>query len=417
MNIFNTVGSWFGLGGGTALSDSIGSQRSGPGRSLIDNLSPVSADTVLQISAVWASLALVAKNMATLPLFTYWNVNGNRELARGSALWELLHESPNSRMTPAEFWTALFINLLLRGNAYARLERDDDGNVYAMWPMSADQVEPRVLPDGSMVYVYRLGSDVAILADSSVLHIKEMGNGTVGYSRLDYMRATANEAATSQEAANKLFLNGGKPSGVLMLDRVLNKDQRKAVQQDFAEMALGTAQRLHVLEAGMRYQQINLTPEDIQLLETRQFTIHEFGRWFGIPSILLNSTEGTTTLGSSSGEIIGSFYKTSLRPTLVGIEQAIRKRVMSPAQRVQFTCEYSIDALLRADLSARMPQYATGVQNGIFTRNECRQLENLPPLPGGDELTAQMNLAPLDQLGQAPQTGGNSNATQNPIAQ
>lgn len=417
MNILTTVGSWFGFGGGSALSDSIGSQKSGPGKSLLDGLRPITSDSALQISAIWASIALVAKNLATLPLFTYWNVNGNRELARGSELWELLHESPNARMTPCEFWTALFINLLLRGNAYARLERDDKGNVFAMWPMSADQVEARVLPDGSMVYVYRIGSNVAILAEENVLHIKEMGNGTMGYSRLDYMRATHAEAAAAQDAANKLFENGGKPSGVLMLDRVLNKDQRKAVQQDFAEMALGTGQRLHVLEAGMKYQQINFSPEDMQLLETRQFNIHEIGRWFGIPSILLNSTEGTTTLGSSSGEIIDSFYKTSLRPTLVGIEQAIRKRVMSPAQRVTYTCEYSLDALLRASLAARMPIYSNGVQNGIFTRNECRQLENLPPLPGGDELTAQTNLVPVDQLGSIPQTGGMNNVSENPITQ
>ena len=114
-------------------------------------------------------------------------------------------------MTPMEFWVALLLNLLLRGNAYARIERNDIGDAVALWPMASDQVEPWLLPDGTLVYKYTVGSNVAVLSSENVLHIKGVGNGTTGLDRLDYMRASTNEATNAQGAANSMFANHGKP--------------------------------------------------------------------------------------------------------------------------------------------------------------------------------------------------------------
>lgn len=412
MSIYTVVSGWFRYGG-NALRDGKGEQGGAPTGNLIDDARAVGVDTALQISAVWAAVSLLAKTIATLPLFVYTNENGQRTLARDTSLWELLHENPNNRMTPSEFWTAMLLNLLLRGNAYARIVRDAKGDAFALWPMAADQVQMNITSDGRAVYIYRVGNDVAAYSEENVLHLKEMGNGSSGLSRLEYMRATTSEVANSQAAANKLFANGGKPSGVLMIDKVLSKDQRASLLARFSEMSVGNNSRLHVLEADMKFQQLNLSPEDLELLATRQLGIQEIGRWFGVPSILLNVTEGTTTLGSSSGEIIDSFYKLTIRPALVSIEQAIRKRVLTQRQRLQYTVEYSLDALLRSSLKDRADIYAKMVQNGIMTRAEARQLENLPPIVGSDELTAQINLAPLDKLGQIK---GGSNVPEIPIA-
>lgn len=409
MNLLNSFFSLFRFGG-RALGDQPGVQLSGPSTSLVSDVPSVGVDGALQLSTVWRCVELLAKTIATLPLMVYESKNGLRELARDSSLWQLLHESPNSRMTPCEFWTALILNLLFRGNGYARIERRDNGEAYALWPMPADQTEMRVLLDGSVVYLYRIGNDVAVLSADNVLHLKEMGNGTIGLARLDYMKATTAENANAQSAANKLFANGGKPTGVLMVDHVLNKDQREAVQKNFAEMAVGSTSRLYVLEANMKYQQINLTPEDMQLLATRQYGVEELCRWFGIPPVLVGHSN-VTTWGSGVAEIVEGFYKLTLRPGLVNLEQALRKRVLTPAQRARFIVEFSFDGLLRASLKDRMDIYSRATQNGLKTRNECRQLENDPPMAGADELTAQTNLAPLNMLGKIKLTGG-TNGTQ-----
>lgn len=413
MNIVNTFFGWFRFGG-LSLGDRKGSQMGAPSESLSSDVPAIGVDGALQISAVWRSVELIAKTIATLPVMVYETRQGVRTLARDSKLWMLFHESPNSRMTPCEFWTALLLNLLFRGNGYARIERDANGEVYAIWPMAADQTEMRILDNGSVVYLYYVGSDIAVLAEDSVFHLKEMGNGTIGLSRLDYMKSTVAEAANAQTAANKLFANGGKPTGILMLDKVLDKEQRKAVKENFAEMAVGTTSRLHVLEANMKYEQINLSPEDMQLLTTRQYGVEECCRWFGVPPVLVGHSN-VTAWGTGIDSLIEGFYKFTMRPALVNIEQAMRKRVMTARQRALFTVEFSFDGLLRASLKDRMEIYAKASQNGIKTRNECRQLENDPPLPGGDVLTAQSNLVPIDMLGKIKPTGGAS-GTQDPIA-
>ncbi|HQU90261.1 MAG TPA: phage portal protein [Denitromonas sp.] len=414
INIFSWMGGIF--RGASALSDKTGEQRNEPTETLNDGIRPVGVDSSLQIAAVWACIDRIASTISTLPLFVYDNVGNRRVLARGTPLYTMLHDSPNAMMTPVEFWGAMLLNLLLRGNAYARVERDSNGVAYALIPMSADQTQQFILDDGTVLYRYMIGSEVAILAAENVLHIKGLGNGKTGLSRLDYMRSTLDESRNAQGAANTLFSKGGKPTGVLMVDNVLNKEQRIAVQKNFGDIAAGGTGRLFVLEANMKYQQLSLSPEDMQLLSTRQFSKQEIGTWFGVPGILINQTEGTTTLGSSSGEIIESFYKLTIRPLLVAIEQAIAKRVLTSAQRVRYTVEFSQDALLRASLKDRMDIYAKATQNGIKTRNECRQLENDPPIEGGDELTAQSNLAPLRLLGKINQGAGNAR-TQDAIAQ
>lgn len=411
--MFSRLARFFGFGS-NALSDSSGVQIVQPSGTLVEGVHPVTVDVALQVSAIWRCVEILSKTISTLPIMVYKNSNGMRELDRDSSLWNLMHESPNSRMTPCEFWTTLLLNLLLRGNAYARIDRDKSGQAFSLWPMPADQVEPEVLKDGSVIYHYRINNDLAVFSEENVLHIKEMGNGTVGLARLDFMKHTTGEIANSQSSASKLFSSSGKPTGVLMIDQVIDKTRREALQKSFAEMTSGSNSRLFVLEANMKYQQLSLTPEDMQLLETRSFGVEEIGRWFGVPSVLINHSN-VTTWGSGIEQIMEGFHKLTVRPALVNIEQAIRKRVLTPKQRVNNTVEFNFDGLLRANIKDRMEVYSKAVQNGIKTRNECRQLENDPPIDGGDELTAQTNLVPLNMLGKV--TGGNANATQDTINQ
>ena len=411
--IFSTMIGWFGRAG--ALGQQGGKQSGQTTGQLVDGARPLTTDSAMQLSTIWACIWLLANSIASLPLFVYRNKDGQRELARDHDLWSVLHASPNNRMTPIDFWVAMLLNLLLRGNAYARIERNAKGDLLAIWPTPADQVEQHVQQDGSTVYLYKVESDIAVLAQENVLHIKDIGNGTIGLDRLDHMRASTTEAVHAQTVATSIFANGGKPSGILMIDRVLKPEQREAIRRNFSDMAEGSTSRLVVLEADMKYQQVNLTPQDQQLLETRRFTVEEICRWFGVPPVLVGHSN-VTAWGSGIEQLIDGFYKFTIRPTLVRIEQAITKRVLTPLQRQQLTVEFSFDALLRASLKDRMEIYAKGTQNGIVTRNECRQLENLPPIQGGDELTAQTNLAPLHLLGKVQ---GNANGTpaKEPIAQ
>lgn len=417
MGLLQTLKRWWGRGG--ALAETTGTQNGEPGVPLVEDARAVGVDAALQLSTVWACIERRANIVASLPLFVYENTGaGHKTLARSERLYQLLHDSPNNRMTPFEFWRAMLMNHDLRGNAYARIERDARGEATALWPMPADQVEPAVLDDGSMVYTYTIGNDVAAFAAESVLHLKNLGNGTFGLAKLEFMRATTDEAAKAQSSASKVFGSGGKPTGILMLDRVLKQEQRAALSERFAQMAAGSTARLYLLEADMKYQQLSMSPEDQQLLETRQFTVEELCRWYDVPPVLVHHSN-VTTWGSGVEQIVEGFYKLTVRPLLVNLEQAVRKRVMTPGQRAGLTVEFSLDALLRASAKDRAELYAKYVQNGLKTRNECRQLENDPPdtSPLANQLTVQSNLVPLRLLGQVQPTGGSNAPAQDPVAQ
>lgn len=401
MNFFNSIRTWFGTG---AISETVGAQNPVPGTSIVTDVGNIGTDGALQISAVWACVDRRASTIASLPFFAYRTSGGEKTLARGSRLYDLLHESPNSRMTPYEFWRAMMLNHDLRGNGYARLDRDSNGEVMAMWPMPSDQVTPQVLPDGSMVYIYRFANDVAVLSSENVLHLKNLGNGTTGLAKLDFMRTTTDEAVKAQGSASKIFGSGGKPTGILMLDKVLNPAQREALSKNFVGMAEGSTTRLYVLEAGMTYQQLSLSPAEQQLLETRRYGVEEICRWFDVPSVLINHP-GVVQYGNHD-VVEGFFYKLSIRPMLVNIEQAVRKRVMTAAQRARMSCELEMGALLRGSAAERADAYAKGLQNGWLSRAEVRQLEGWPYVEGSDDLTAQSNLVPLAMLGKMAASGG-----------
>lgn len=395
---------WFGRGG--AIAEVEGKQLPVPGAPLNADTASVGVDGALQISTVWACIDRRATTIASLPFFAYDQIKGEKVLARAARLYAILHDSPNARMTPFEFWRAMMMNHDLRGNAYARIDRDPkSGEAVALWPMPADQVESEVLRDGSMVYYYRIGSDVAVLAAENVLHLKNLGNGTTGLAKLEFMRASTDEAAKAQGAASKIFGSGGKPTGLLMVDKVLNDEQRKAVANNFAGMAEGNMSRLYVLEANMKYEQLSMSPADQQLLETRKFSIEEICRWFDVPPVLVHHSN-VTAWGSGIEQLVQGFYTLAIRPMLINIEQATRKRVMTPRQRATMTVEFNFDALMRGNPKDRAEMYAKGAQNGWITRAEIRQLEGWPAMAGTDVLTAQSNLVPLDMLGKVAASGG-----------
>ena len=343
---FQTLRRWFGNVGATGQQDGI--QYSEPFTKVYETTPDYGVDGALQVSAVWAATELLSDNVASLPLFVYERANdisGHKQLARDTSLWTLLHDNPNNRQTPMEFWQYMVMNFLLRGNAYARLVRNSAGEVISMIPLSADQVEIEVLKDQTVIYKYQYEGKVVVYAADSMLHWKDKGNGTIGMSRLDYMRSTINVAVNAQNHSSNVFRKSAKRPGVFMIDRLLTEEQRSAIRQNYRGLVEGNDDDLLVLEAGAKFEPLNMTPADVQLLETRKFSVEDIARWFGIPSALINDTEKTTTWGTGIDQLIQGFYKFRLRPMLESLEQAIEKRVLTAAQRKKYTVEFSLDAI------------------------------------------------------------------------
>lgn len=407
MAFWQNIWSWL---GGSGTSRNAGNQISGPMGYATASPVEVNEDSAMQLSAVWACVRLLSETVASLPVNVYRKTPKGRELAPDHWLSLLMARKPNRYQTKVEFFETLMLNLALHGNAYAKITKVG-GQIRSLLPLMASQIETKLLPDGSVVHLYHSDGNVDVLSAESVWHVKLYGNGIVGKSPLAFGRNMFGIAQAAEQSVAKIYANGGKPSGVLSFDRLLTPAQRAAVRENFATLTTGTDDRLLVIEQGMKFDAVSMSPQDIELLASRKHQIDEIARWFGVPSILINQNEGSTTLGSSTAEIISGFYKLNLRPYLERIEASVKTWLFTPDEANQYEFEFDFEGLLRSDLKSRLEGYRTAVAGTILTPNEVRRIEGWPRVEGGDVLLSQVNMTPIDKLGlQAP--GGIPNGTQ-----
>ena len=374
----------------------------------------VTFDSAMQISAVWAAVRIVSETLGSLPFNIYEKTPEGREIAEDHPLQRVITQRPNQYQTSVEFWESMALNLAISGNAYAIISRTANGAISGLLPVSSTQVETTLLEDGTVIHVYTEGINVKVFTNRSMWHTKLFGNSIVGMSPLSYARNSIGIAIAADNRTSKIFSNGAKPSGVLTIDRTLTPDQRAQVRSAFNGLESGNDDRLFVLEAGMQYQQVSMSPQDIELLNARRFQIEDIGRFFGVPSILLNQTFGQSSLGSNVYEILSAFYKLNLRPYLEKFETSIIRWLLEQEEWGRYEAEFDFDALLRADKLSRMQANREAIYSGQLTPNEARFDEGRPSLEGGDRLMIQQATIPIVNAGQAPEV---VNGTQEPAAQ
>lgn len=394
---------WRRTAGGSGIKREAGVQLEGPKATFSAPKYAVTADTAMQISAVWAAVQLKATTLASLDLNFYRRTGDGREMVTDHHLPRLFAGPVNRYQNRLEFFETLGLNLYLTGNAYCMIQRNGE-DIVGLLPLMSAQIELELLRDGTLVYTYLdSAQNLRVIAPENIWHVKLMGNGIQGLSPLDYSRNSVSLAMAGEDWATKLVGNGGKPTGVLMIDRTLNAEQRDQIREKFKGLREGTSDSLMVLEANMKYEQVSLTPEDVQFLEARRFQIEDIARFFNVPSVLINDTAGSTVWGSGIQQIITGWYKLGFRPELERVEQSIFTGLMTTAERLTMSCEFDFEELLRTDFETRVETGAKAVGAGLLSRNEWRKREWLPPVEGADELTVQVNLTKLEDL---PRAGG-----------
>lgn len=397
---------WGWLGGGTIRTNGV--QITAPTAYETEPALPVTEETALQVSAVWACVKLLSETVASLPVNVYKKTPEGRELANDFWFAKLMAYKPNRYQNKLEFFETMMLNLALHGNAYAKITRVGN-EIKSLMPLMSAQVLPSLLPDGSVVYEYTDGNNVDVLSSESVWHVKLYGNGIVGKSPLAFGRNIIGIAQAAEKTVGKIYKNGGKRSGVLSMDKLLTPEQRTQVRENFAALTTGADDRLLVLEDGMKFEGISMSPQDIELLASRKFQLEEICRWFGVPSILVNDTSGSTAWGSGIEQLVSGFYKLNLRPYLERFEIAVNTGLFSREESAIYEFEFDFEGLLRSDFKTRLDAYRTAIAGTVMTPNEARTLEGLPRVEGGDKLLSQVNMTPIDKLGDANATQTTTN--------
>jgi len=408
MGLFSGVGRIFGTAGAPPVENGI--QYGSPAYTA-SSAAEVTLDSAMQVSAVWAAVRILSETIGSLPFGLYEIKDGNKVVSQDD-LQKILTQNPNQYQTTVEFWESMALNLVLSGNAYAIKQKTETGRIIGLLPVSSSQVQTELLTDGTLIHTYTTGANVKVYTNATMWHVKLFGNGLVGMSPLSYARNSIGVAIAADNRVGKIYSNGAKPSGVLTIDRTLKPEQREQIRTAFRELEEGNQDRLFVLEAGMQYQQVSMSPQDIELLDSRRFQIEDIGRFFGVPSILLNQTFGQSSLGSNVYEIMAAFYKLNLRPYLEKFEASVLRWLIDPKTGVEYVAEFDFDALLRADTSTRLTGYGVAINSGQLTPNEARKNEGRPALVGGDQLLIQGAMVPIQMAGTKP--AGVPNATQEP---
>ncbi|OAM77708.1 phage portal protein [Devosia elaeis] len=378
----------------------------------------VTYDKAMALDAVWACVNLIANSVKTLPCVVYDKDGVTR--ATDDDLYDLLHDAPNIDDTAADFWGMVALCLCLDGNFFAE-KKMNGGKLVALNPIHPLKVDVQRNSRNERVYEVTEDGKKRKISEDRMFHVR----GAVlpgcdrGLSPIGYVANTIGNARAAEKAAGKWFSGGMSASGFLKSDQVLKPEQRKQIG-DMLQQYAGSdrAGKVMVLEAGLEYHQLTVNPKDAQMIETRQFSVEQICRIFGVPPVMIgHAANGTTTWGSGIEQLILQFIKTCLAPMLRSIEASIRRDLMDASTRKRLTVKFSLEGLLRGDSAARAEFLSKMVSNGIYTENEARAYEDKEPKPGGDHLLVNGTMQRADQIGvQPPQPPANQNNPAPPAA-
>ena len=370
----------------------------------------VTERSAMQMTAVYSCVRILAEAVAGLPLHFYrYKDDGSKEKATDHTLYKLLHDEPNPEMSSFVFRETLMTHLLLWGNAYAQIIRNGKGEIIALYPLMPNKMQVDRDENGEIYYIYQRSNEEAktmegstvYLRKTDVLHIPGLGfDGLVGYSPIAMAKNAIGLAIATEEYGAKFFANGAAPSGVLEHPGTIKDPSRvrEAWQSQFG--GSGNSGKVAVLEEGMKYTPISISPEQAQFLETRKFQINEIARIFRVPPHMVGDLEKSSFSNIEQQSL--EFVKYTLDPWVIRWEQSLSRSLLSNDEKNSYFFKFNVEGLLRGDYQSRMNGYAIARQNGWMSANDIRELENLDkisPEDGGDLYLINGAMLPLKDAG------------------
>lgn len=372
----------------------------------------VTERSAMQMTAVYACVRILAESIAGLPLHVYrYNSTGGKEKATEHPLFFLLHDEPNVEMTSFVFRETLMTHLLLWGNAYAQIIRNGRRVVTAIYPLMPSRMRVDRDDNGRLYYEYtRYGDETGEgkretvkLSPEEVLHIPGLGfDGLVGYSPIAMAKNAIGMSMACEEFGAKFFANGAAPGGVLEHPGILKDPARVRESWNATFGGSSNANKVAVLEEGMKYTPISVSPNEAQFLETRKFQIDEIARIFRIPPHMIGDLERSSFSNIEQQSL--EFVKYTVGPWVTRWEQALSRSLLVGNDRSHFLIKFNLVGLLRGDYESRMNGYATARQNGWMSANDIRELENMDRISdeeGGNLYLVNGSMTSLKDAGAA----------------
>ncbi|SHK68837.1 phage portal protein [Halomonas caseinilytica] len=351
---------------------------------------PVTAETAMRVTAVYACVRMLCGAVATMPVHIYRRTETGRERV-DHRLWWVLNQEASSMFTAAALWEYLLASMMLRGDGLARIRRNRAGQVTALEPLPRQKTIIEKVDGRLRYYAYLDEEGYVGLDQDDVLHLPNVGFD--GVSSPSVIGQAAKQgiglAMAAEEYSARFFSNGARPDHVITMDGTPTQEQLDRIRNSWLKRHSGAA-NAHLpgmLVGGAKVHQITMNAEDAQLMEARQFQVTDIARAFGLPGWMINANEKSTSWGSGLEQMGLGFIIYTLQPHLTRCAQEINRKLL---RNRQLFAEFNVNALLRGDAKTRAEYYKSALGGtqapGYMTPNEVRAKENLPPVKGGDQL-------------------------------
>ena len=346
----------------------------------------------LQHVSVYASVRCIAESVGSLTPRLYKRLPKGREEAIEDPLWSMLTIAPNDEMSAPVVWESIAGCMALTGNSYIEIQRSNSGEVLGLYPLNPMHTDPVRLPNKRLAFKTTVGLEAGtsrIIAAADMLHFPLFSyDGLKGLSPIQMARQTIGLARASEKFGSKFFGNGSRPGGILTPVATLDEADILNFRKFWEDANGGDNQgRVGVLPQDWKYQQLGLSPEDSQFLETRQLTRTDIAALFRLPPSMIGDT---TRLSNNNHEQQSlSFVTDTLRPYLVRIEKEIQRKLLPKGYFVEF----DVSERLRGDFASTMSGFAVGKQWGFYSTNQVlEKLGENPIGPEGDVYWAPVNM-------------------------
>lgn len=398
----------------------------------------VSEMTALQVGTVLACVNIISNGVAGLPLNVYEKIvrdqRMGKRLAHTHDLYDLLGTEPNPEMTRMTWMKTAICHNLLWGNHYSEIQRDQHGQIIGIWPRNPSRTRPirtlrplriegDVLPPGTLIYEtteslmdntpstatdspdfndnLSLGMRRLVLAEN-MLHTPGLSlDGRLGQGPVYLARQIIGLSLATEKYAAKFFGNGARPLGILEYPAKMDDVALENLRRSWSEAHGGeNVHKTGVLESGVKYIKIGSTPEEGQMLQSREFQRNEICSIFNVPPHMVGDLEKSARSNVEQGAI--EFVLYCLGPWLEAYEQEFKRKLFPKRGRTanRYFAKFDARRLMYPDAESRAMFYTSGKQNGYLSSNDIRELEDMNPIEGGsgDIYTVQVNMQNAENL-------------------
>lgn len=357
-----------------------------------------SRDKPMLLSTVYRCVDLISDSVAVLPLKTYQlDEDGFKKECKQHPAYYVLNEEPNEDMTRYVFFKTLLASVLLTGNGFAYIEREDLQLIYI--PSSQVTIEWITDSSGIRRKRYRVTGFRDLVHPKDMLHFLNFSyDGIMGVSTLTHARQSLGIATDSEAHAAGFFKGGGNVAGILSYEGRLGKEQKEQIYDTWEQRtssANGRPNGIAVLEGNMKYQPISVSPKDSQLLESREFNVVDICRFFSVSPVKAFDLSKSSYSTVEATQI--QYLTDTVLAVITKIELEINRKVFLRSERGRIVSEFDTSAILRTDKKAQAAYWKDMFYVAGATPNEIRRENNLPKLKNGDKAFIQVNTQTLDR--------------------